>query len=76
MLPKRVAQLLKVLEQANQQWALDFMHPTLYCGKRLRTLNVVGEGTRECLAIDVDTSLPAGYVVRVLEQRSVGLRPF
>lgn len=26
------------------------------------------EGTRECLAIEVDTSLPAGRVIRVLEQ--------
>ncbi len=26
------------------------------------------EGTREWLAIEVDTSLPAGRVVRVLEQ--------
>ena len=59
VLPKRVAQPLEVLEQANHQWALDLMHDTLYCGKRFRTLNVVDEGTRECLAIEVDTSLPA-----------------
>lgn len=44
------------------------MHDTLYCGKRFRTLNVVDEGTRECLASEVATSLPAGRVVRVLEQ--------
>ncbi len=68
VLPKRIAQPLEVLDQANHQWALDFMHDTLYCGKRFRTLNVVDEGTRECLAIEVDTSLPAGRVVRVLEQ--------
>lgn len=68
VLPKRIAQPLEVLDQANYQWALDFMHDTLYCGKRFRTLNVVDEGTRECLAIEVDTSLPAGRVVRVLEQ--------
>ena len=47
------------------------MHDTLYCGKRFRTLNVVDEGTRECLAIEVDTSLPAGRVVRVLEQARI-----
>jgi putative transposase len=44
------------------------MHDTLHCGKRFRTLNVVDEGTRECLALEVDTSIPAGRVVRVLEQ--------
>lgn len=67
-LPKRIAQPLAVLEQSNYQWALDFMHDTLYCSKRLRTLNVVDEGTRECLAIGVGTSLPTGRVVPVLEQ--------
>jgi len=36
------------------------VHDTLYCGKRFRTLNVVDEGTREYLAIEVDTSLAAG----------------
>jgi putative transposase len=52
----------------NSQWALDFMHDTLYCGKRLRSLNVIDEGKRECLAIEVDTSLPAERIIRVLEQ--------
>ena len=68
VLPKRIAQPLEVLAQVNHQWALDFMHDTLYCGKRFRTLNIVDEGTRECLAIEVDTSLPADRVVRTLEQ--------
>lgn len=67
-LPKRVAQPLEVKAAVNSQWALDFMHDTLHCGKRFRTLNVIDEGTRECLAIEVDTSLPAERVIRVLEQ--------
>lgn len=68
VLPKRVAQPLEVSAFPNQQWALDFIHDTLYCGKRFRALNVIDEGTRECLAIEVDSSLPAGRVIRVLEQ--------
>lgn len=68
VLPKRVVQPLTVLNQPNHQWTLDFMHDTLYCGKRFRTLNVLDEGTRECLAIEVDSSLPAERVVRTLEQ--------
>ena len=66
-LPKRDPRPLVVKPVANCQWALDFMHDTLYCGKRFRTLNVIDEGTRECLAIEVDTSLPAERVIRVLE---------
>lgn len=68
VLPKRIAQPLEVSMFPNHQWALDFMHDTLYCGKRFRTLNIIDEGTRECLAIEVDNSLPAGRVIRVLEQ--------
>lgn len=67
-LPKRVARPLEVVAAPNHQWALDFMHDTLYCGRKFRTLNVIDEGTRECLAIEVDTSLPAERVVRVLKQ--------
>jgi len=48
--------------------AIDFMHDALYYGNRFRTLNIIDEGTRECLAIEVDTSLPADRVIRVLER--------
>lgn len=67
-LPLREPQPLEVKNEVNYQWALDFTHDTLYCGKRFRTLNVLDEATRECLAIEVDTSLPAARVIRVLEQ--------
>ena len=68
VLPKRTPKPLDVLPIANHQWALDFMHDSLYCGKTFRTLNVIDEGTRECLAIEIDTSLPTARVIRVLEQ--------
>jgi putative transposase len=47
---------------------MDFMHDTLFCGKRFRTLNIIDEGAREALAIEVDSSLSAERVVRVLDQ--------
>jgi putative transposase len=49
-------------------WALDFMYDTLYYGRSFRTLNVIDESNREVLAIEVDLSLPAARVVRVMEQ--------
>jgi len=67
-LPARVIQPLDVPATAGKMWSMDFMHDTLYCGKRFRTLNVIDEGVREALAIEVDTSLPAERVIRVLEQ--------
>lgn len=54
--------------QRGEAWAMDFMLDTLADGRRFRTLNVLDIVTRECLAIEVDTSLPGARVVRVLEQ--------
>ena len=67
-LPARTRQPLEAPPEADRMWSMDFMHDTLYHGKRFRTLNVFDEGVREILAIEVDTSLPAGRVIRVLEQ--------
>jgi putative transposase len=67
-LPVRVRQPLVIVPHPNAVWAVDFMSDTLYGGRRFRTLNVLDEGVREGLAIEVDTSLPAERVVRVLEQ--------
>lgn len=52
----------------NRTWALDFMGDTLYDGRRYRTLNVLDEGNREALAIEISPSLPSARVVRLLEQ--------
>ena len=47
---------------------MDFMVDTLADGRTFRTLNIVDDFTRECLAIEVDRSLPGARVVRVLER--------
>jgi putative transposase len=53
---------------ANQVWSVDFMTDALSSGRRFRTLNIVDDYTRECLAIEADTSLGGGRVVRVLDE--------
>ena len=53
---------------ANQVWSVDFMTDALSSGRRFRTLNIVDDYTRECLAIEVDTCLSGMRVVRVLEE--------
>jgi len=55
----------------NQQWGIDFVSDTLAWGRRIRLFTVVDVLTREVLAIEVDTSLPGGRVVRVLERLAV-----
>lgn len=67
-LPARVRETLDAPPLPDLQWSMDFMHDTLWHGKRFRTLNIIDEGVREALAIEVDTSLPAERVIRVLEQ--------
>ena len=68
VLPKRPLAPFQVVPRPNHQWALDLMHDTLYCTKRFRLFNVIDEGTRERLAIEVDASLPAPWLVRIMEQ--------
>jgi putative transposase len=66
-LPAREALTLAVPEQRNQTWSLDFMSDALSNGRTFRTLNVIDDFNREALWIEIDTSLPAERVVRVLE---------
>ena len=52
---------------ANQEWGLDFAHDAVACGRTIRVLSVVDAYTRECLALEVDTSFASRRVTRVLE---------
>ncbi|APF89354.1 integrase (plasmid) [Ralstonia solanacearum FJAT-91] len=47
---------------------MDFVSDGLAYGRRFRCLNVVDDYTRECLVIEVDTSLPGLRVKQVLER--------
>jgi putative transposase len=69
---KRVAvnprQAAMAVSHPREAWAMDFMQDVLVDGRRFRTLNILDLATRECLAIEVDTSLPGRRVLRVLDQ--------
>jgi putative transposase len=67
-LPEREREALFVPQQLDQVWSADFMSDALYYGTRFRTFNVIDDHNREVLAIEVDTSLRAQRVVRVLER--------
>jgi putative transposase len=56
------------LTRPNQEWAMDFMVDGLANGRMIRILSVVDAFTRECLALEADTSLSSARVIRVLEQ--------
>ena len=60
----RVGAPLRQHTAANQEWALDFAHDVLAAGRTIRVLSVVDAFTRECLALEVDTSFASRRVTR------------
>lgn len=55
-------------ERANQKWSMDFVSDSVVTGRRFRALTIVDDYSRECPAIEVDTSLGGARVVGVLER--------
>ena len=53
---------------ANQEWALDFVHDAAEGGRKFRVLSVIDVYTRECLALEVETSFASRRVTRELEK--------
>jgi putative transposase len=54
--------------RANERWSMDFVSDCVSTGRVIRMLTVVDECTRECPAIEVDTSLGGLRVRRVLDR--------
>lgn len=52
----------------NERWSIDFVSDAVASGRRFRCLTIVDDFTRECPAIEVDTSLTGGRVVDVFER--------
>ncbi len=61
-------QPLAIPTQQNERWSMDFISDALSEGRKFRSLNIVDDFNRECLAAEVDTSLTGARVVRVLER--------
>ena len=57
-------------ERFNERWSMDFASDNTVPGRRFRALVIVDDYTRECPAIEVDTSLGGRRVVGVLEKLS------
>ena len=67
-LPDAVRQPLPKAVACNGCWSLDFTSDTLTDGRKFRTLNVIDDYNREALGIEVDYSLPAQRVTRLLDR--------
>jgi putative transposase len=57
-----------IVQAANQEWAMDFVTDALASARHVRILTVVDVFTRECLALETDTSLGSLRVLRVLDR--------
>jgi putative transposase len=55
-------------ERPNQRWSMDFVSDSLSNGRRIRCLAIVDDVSRECPAIEVDTSLPGVRAIRALQR--------
>ena len=69
---KRIAGVERIVKLPplvpNDSWSMDFVSDGLVDGRRVRCLNIVDDFTKQCLAIEVDTSLPGKRVVNVLQR--------
>jgi putative transposase len=68
---KRLARQRRPLvatQAMNEEWAMDFVTDSLASSRHVRILTVVDVFTRECLALEADTSLGSLRVIRVLER--------
>jgi putative transposase len=68
---KRIARqrpAVVLAQAANQEWAMDFVNDAMASGRHIRVLTVIDVFTRECLALETDTSIGSLRVVRVLER--------
>lgn len=66
--PARVRQPLAQPTAPHQHWSMDFVRDTLADGRVIRMLTVVDDYSRQCLAINLDISLPGTRVVRVMDR--------
>ena len=57
-----------VATRANERWSIDFVSDCVSTGRVIRMLTVVDDCTRECPAIEVDSSLGGLRVRRVLDR--------
>jgi putative transposase len=55
-------------DRPDQRWSMDFVQDQLADGRRFRVLTIVDAFTRECPALEVDTSIGGKRVARVLDK--------
>ena len=52
----------------NDRWSMDFVSDITVTGRRFRIFALIDEITRECIALEVDTSITGQHVTRYLNK--------
>jgi len=58
----------RAVMEANNRWSMDFVSDRTRSGSNIRILTVIDEVTRECLALETDSSLSGRRVTAVLNR--------
>jgi putative transposase len=61
----------RAITEANIRWSMDFVTDRTRYGSNIRVLTVIDEVTRECLALEVDSSITGRKVTAVLNRIAV-----
>jgi putative transposase len=61
----------RAITEANMRWSMDFVSDKTRYGSNIRVLTVIDEVTRECLALEVDSSITGRKVVAVLNRIAI-----
>lgn len=56
--------------EPGERWSMDLVADSFSDGRRFRSLTIVDDFSRECPAIEVDTSISGARIVRVLKRLS------
>jgi len=59
---------LPAARSPNEKWSMDFVTDSVVTGRRFRILTIVDDYSRECPALEVDTSLSGQRVIAVLDR--------
>lgn len=61
----------RAITEPNARWSMDFVTDRTRCGSNIRVLTVIDEVTRECLALETDSSITGRKVTAVLNRIAI-----
>ena len=59
--------VVPAVTRPNERWSIDFMHDRVGNHRSIRSMNIVDDFTRECLALEISYSFGSADVIRKLE---------